>query len=111
MRIKRLPKIASYGRYSGDNYGAHCLVVDIGPLTVWFSYRTPVAFHLDGQSRVVRKNCWGPTTGKHLNWIDGGNKKDRVTEEEFERLWGEQVAVLFADEPEEVKGLLAEVFA
>jgi hypothetical protein len=89
-----LPSISNYGQYSSDNYGAHTLRVDIGPLTVWFSYKTPVAFHLDGFDRVVRENDWGPTTGKHINWIDGGNKKGRVSSEEFERLYAEQVAPL-----------------
>lgn len=87
-----LPTISNYGDYSSNNYGAHTLRVDIGPLAVWFSYKTPVAFHLDGKNRVVRENSWGPTTGKHINWIDGGDKKKRVSSDEFERLWAEQVA-------------------
>jgi len=67
------------------------LAVDVGPVRVWFSYRTPVAFQVDGHSRVVRQNDWSTTTGKHLNWIDGGDKKSRVEGETFERLWKEQV--------------------
>lgn len=93
----KLPSIESYGNYSSDNYGAHSLRVDFGPVAVWFSYKTPVAFHVDGKSRVVRHNSWGPTTGKHLNAIDGGDpaaKRARVSGEEFERLWNEQVAAL-----------------
>jgi len=54
------------------------LAVDVGPVRVWFSYRTPVAFQVDGHSRVVRQNDWSTTTGKHLNWIDGGDKKSQV---------------------------------
>lgn len=84
-----LPTITNYGQYSSDNYGVNSLRVDVGPLAVWFSYKTPVAFHLDGHNRVVRKNQWGPTTGKHLNWIDGGNHKERVSSEEFERMFQE----------------------
>lgn len=38
-----LPSIANYGNYSSDNYGAHSLRVTIGGITVWFSYKTPVA--------------------------------------------------------------------
>lgn len=86
-----LPTISSYGHYSSDNYGAHTLCVQIGPLQVWFSYKTPIAFQLDGHARVVSQNCWAQTTGKHLNWIDGGNKAGRVSRDEFERLWTEQV--------------------
>lgn len=86
-----LPSISSYGQYSSDNYGAHCLRVDMGSVTVWFSYRTPVAFRVHGHNRVVRQNDWGPTTGKHLKWIDGGDKRNRVDSDTFEKLWKEQV--------------------
>lgn len=92
-----LPKIGNYGQYSSGNYGAHTLVVDVGPVTVWFSYSTPVAFQVDGHARVVHENDWSVTTGKHLNWIDGGNKRGRVDHETFERLWAEQVEPAFAE--------------
>jgi hypothetical protein len=89
-----LPTIRSYGNYSSDNYGAHALVVDVGPVRVWYSYTTPVAFQVDGRARVVRENDWGPTTGKHLNWIDVGDKdakKARVSSADFETAWRDQV--------------------
>lgn len=60
--------------------------VDMGGVTVWFSYRTPIAFSYQGQ-RVVRVNDWSNTTGKHLTAIDGGGKEAkaaRVTGAEFE---------------------------
>lgn len=85
----QLPTITNYGNYSSDNYGVNSLRVDVGPLAIWFSYTTPVAFQLDGHLRVVRQNQWGVTTGKHLNWIDGGNRKDRVDSTEFERKYSE----------------------
>lgn len=97
-----LPSISNYGQYSSDNYGAHTLRVDVGPLTVWFSYRTPVAFRAPGVGKVVRQNEWGPTTGKHLKWIDGETSKtanNRVTGERFSQLWAEHVEPLFKDEP------------
>ena len=60
--------------------------VTAGGITYWFSYRTCVAFcrHSDGK-RWVRQNDWGPTTGKHLAYIDGGGvaKKDRLSSEDF----------------------------
>lgn len=84
-----LPTIESYGNYSSSNYGAHALRVDVGDLTVWFSYKTPIAFRKLGADRVVRQNDWKQTTGKHLNAIDGGDKKARVSSEEFERLFSE----------------------
>lgn len=88
MKIE-MPRIESYGRYSSDNYGAHTLRVHIGDVTLWFSYKTLVAFSSPDTGRVVSENCWGPTTGKHLTWIDGGNKKDRLGRDEFEQKWKE----------------------
>lgn len=91
-----MPTIRTYGHYaggnySGRNYGTHALVVELGGVTVWFSYQTPVAFRVQDGKRVVRQNDWSTTTGKHLNWIDGGDKASRVTGEEFERLYREHV--------------------
>lgn len=78
----QLPTIDSYGEYSSDNYGAHALRVTIGSLTVYFSYKTPVAYRSAGQF-VCRENDWGPTTGKHLNWIQP-DKKRRIPGSQFE---------------------------
>ena len=50
--------------------------------SIWFSYETPVAF-VDGNFFCIRENEWGPTTGKHLNQIDG--TAPRLPGEEFER--------------------------
>jgi len=91
----KLPQFSSYGNYSSGNYGAHALRFDFGPVSIWYSYSTAVAFHVDGHARVVHENDWGPTTGKHLNWIDGGDKRERVSSENFQKLWNEQVAPLF----------------
>lgn len=107
----KLPTISSYGQYSSSNYGAHCLRIDFGPVTVWYSYTTPVAFHVHGQPRVVHKNDWSTVTGKHLNWIDGGRenpsaKKRRVDGETFENLWVQHVTPLFADKPAPEPGIM-----
>lgn len=48
MERVALPTIACYGNYSSGNYGAHCLCVTVGPVRVWYSYTTPVAFQVDG---------------------------------------------------------------
>lgn len=74
----------NYGNYSSDNYGAHSLEVNIGNLTLYFSYDTVIAFSTYETGRVVSQNDWGTTTGKHLNWIDGGNKARRLPREQFE---------------------------
>jgi hypothetical protein len=97
MSNQSLPSFRSYGEYSSGNYGAHCLMFTIpGKGEVYFSYQTPVAFR-GRNGLVVRENDWGPTTGKHLNWIDGGNKNGRIPGDEFERRLAEQ----FEDKPTE----------
>lgn len=63
--------------------------ISIGPITVYFSYQTPIAFKDANASDPwhwhVRKNDWGPTTGKHLNYIDQ-DASERIDGVEFERL-------------------------
>ena len=73
----------SYGNYSSDNYGVHCMTMedDYGN-KFWFSYDTLVAFKTKGEFHIV-KNYWGTTTGKHLNWICS-NKSIRESMEDFE---------------------------
>jgi hypothetical protein len=79
-----LPQFESYGDYQSANYGVNALrFIDSKGNSFWFSYKTLVAFRSNATGRVVRQNEWGPTTGKHLNWIDGGNKADRLPENEF----------------------------
>lgn len=72
--------------------GSNWTNVQIGETTICFSYKTPIAFYGRKGGRVVRKNAWGPTTGKHLNAIDDGNKAKRVSEKEFERLLNEELS-------------------
>ena len=64
----------------------NCYFVQEKPnLRVYYSYTTPVALEIDGVLKVSQ-NQWTITTAKHLTWIDGGNKKDRLEPEEFEKL-------------------------
>jgi len=57
--------------------------VTVGPLTLYFSYQTCVAFYPPHGKRVISENLWGPTTGRHLNELDDGRKKDRVCRRDF----------------------------
>lgn len=50
-----------------DRNGSNSATVRIGPLSVAFSYETPVAFHLFETGWVVSENVWSRTTGKHIN--------------------------------------------
>jgi len=84
--LVRLPNFGTYGKYHGDNYGAHCIYFTIGKLTIYYSYQTIVAFHTAETGLVVTQNNWGRTTGKHLTWIDGGKRIDRYPRETFETL-------------------------
>lgn len=97
-----LPTFESYGEYSSDNYGAHTLVfTDERGCDFYYSYRTLVAVRVPFAGMVVHENDWGPTTGKHLNWIDGGDKEakaSRVDSETFEQ----RVAEMLGSEAEEV---------
>lgn len=58
-------------------------VVYLGDKTLYFSYQTLIAFRAPGYGLVVRQNDWSATTGKHLNYIDGGDKSKRLTGELF----------------------------
>jgi hypothetical protein len=78
--------LPTWETYCDNTTAANALVFDLGELRVWFSYKTPVAF-LVGSTRWVRQNRWGPTTGKHINAIDGGDrqaKAARIPTHQFE---------------------------
>ena len=79
-----LPSITSYGQYSSDNYGVNSLRVNLGTLTIYYSYRTIVAYRDTQDGLVVHENDWSTTTGKHLNWIDGGRKDKRLNDTDFQ---------------------------
>ncbi len=76
--MDKLPTIRSYGEYSSSNYGVNSLQVSFpSGFTLYYSYDTIVAFR-GSDGLKVRQNEWNTTTGKHLNWIDGGDKKGRL---------------------------------
>lgn len=58
--------------------------VRVNKITIYFSYETPIAFYHPSTGEVVRENDWGPTTGKHLNYVESDRSK-RVDGVEFER--------------------------
>jgi hypothetical protein len=73
-------------KISIGNYGhgqPNCQYVEIespegNDLRVYFSYSTPVAFYHPRTGLVVSENVYGTTTGKHINWIDGGEKEAKA---------------------------------
>jgi hypothetical protein len=91
MSTLTLPSFESYGQYASSNYGVNALVFADDRGRYWFSYRTMVAFQAWGRPRRVIRNYWGPTTGKHLNWIDDDHSS-RLSEDEFKRAYAEDFA-------------------
>ena len=71
------------------------VVVTTETAELFFSYETLVAFRFANDpcpSLVICENVWGPTTGKHLNWIDNGTpiaKKFRLSRDKFEATYRE----------------------
>jgi hypothetical protein len=55
-------------------------------ITLWFSYKTLIAFRTPETGLVLSENLWGTTTGKHLNHL--GDKADRLSRRAFEVLAG-----------------------
>lgn len=65
----------------------NAMSVTLGKLVLYFSYETIIAFNPhDGKPVRVRVNEWGPTTGKHMNIIDGGTKSRFIANEFNDRL-------------------------
>lgn len=49
--------------------------VDVGNLTIFFSYKTVVAINHPSCGLLCSKNIWGKTSGKHINFIEPDKKK------------------------------------
>ena len=81
--MTNLPEFQSYGNYSSNNYGVNTLQFIMPGITLYFSYQTVVAYWTPKDGRVVTENMWGPTTGKHLNWIEPDHSV-RLPREAFE---------------------------
>jgi len=59
--------------------------VTIGRLTLFFSYKTVIGVFTPDDGAYVRENDWGPTTGKHINWImDQYGIKTRMSSSDFD---------------------------
>lgn len=89
--------------FYNENSARNALVLEINGVKFYFSYKTCVGLEwpttkrkrvtIDGiettqetygNERIVLRNYWSVTTGKHLNWIDGGDKRSRVDQEDFD---------------------------
>lgn len=75
--------IPTTSTYCNNTNPANAQRINTDGLTVYYSYRTCVAFWTPSTGLLVRQNEWGPTTGKHINAIDGGDKSSRIASAEF----------------------------
>ena len=64
-----------------------------GNLSLYFSYKTPVGFRLNGRV-VCRVNDWKQTTGKLLNTIEA-DKSRRIDGATFEALLNDTLGAFF----------------
>jgi hypothetical protein len=64
-----------------QNFG-NTSIVTIGKLTIWFSYKTPIAYQVEGKPMVVGDLHYSNTTSKHLNKIEP-EKKKRIDYKQF----------------------------
>jgi len=112
MKSENIPTLLSYGDYSSSNlteklsllaiYGAHCMMLKIPPsnknkygITLYFSYSTLIAFrgfiNEEKCGLFTVKNTFSNTTGKHLNFIDGGRKEKRLEYNAFIKLFNKAI--------------------
>ena len=71
-------------------------IVNVFGITVAFSYWTMIGFQFPGRDWVIIENQWGPTTGKHLNWLDT-RKEIRIPQKEFLDRFGAMQRQFFRD--------------
>ena len=64
-------------------------------LELYFSYDTIVAFQESGHKITVSHNVWSTTTGRHLNEIEGGRKRDRISPDAFHKALNEALERFF----------------
>lgn len=57
--------------------------IEFGPITLWISYETIIAFRVLGSEKRVSENVWTATTNRHMNEIDGKAKADRIPYADF----------------------------
>lgn len=55
----------------------------IGNRSVLFSYKTPVALHIEGMGYIVTEKYWSKTTSRHINKFLNGEKPFKKESQEF----------------------------
>jgi len=54
----------------------NCFAVEVGLLTVYFSYRTPIGYRWKGKAKYLCENIWGETTEGHMGFIKSMSSND-----------------------------------
>jgi hypothetical protein len=98
-------RISNYGRDT-QRETTRTAKVELGPLAVWFSYQTPVAFYTDADGLVVTAERHSNTTTRHMSHI-GVPREARIDPVEFDARLRHIVALI--DELFRDKVLRAEV--
>lgn len=58
-------------------------IVTVHGIDLAFSYRTNIGIRVGFERWILRVNDWGPTTGKHMNYLNE-DKDSRLDSDEFE---------------------------
>ena len=64
--------------------------LEVGKLTIWFSYAEPIAFHISGHSLQLSDKRWSNATSRHREFVREGFAKGELyehtewTQEDFE---------------------------
>ena len=61
------------------------VIIHLPSCQLAFSYETLIGVAYGGRWYIA-KNTWGPTTGKHLNYLDANHVTDRLPQSEIESL-------------------------
>ena len=69
--------------FYNENTAKNAPYVKVNGVTFYLSYETVVAVSY-GMGLKVIKNYWGPTTGKHLNWISSDHSI-RLDDADFQK--------------------------
>lgn len=86
-----------FGFYN-ENTARNAPYIEINGVTFYFSYSTLVGIKIKDNPPIVMQNYWKGTTGKHLNWIDWGDKKERLSREAFEIVTNEALKIAGVEE-------------
>ncbi len=63
--------------------GSNMTEVVLGNRSILFSYKTPVALHIEGMGYVVTEKYWSRTTNRHISKFLNGDKPYKKEPQEY----------------------------